>query len=90
MPSVYAKVEAIVNELGGRLWYERRGREGVSWFVSLPGYHAKECPSDGKGGVPLLDALYQPKNPKPKGHADYTNTPLPDARDRLISMVKES
>lgn len=86
MPSVYAKVESIVNELGGRLWHERTGN-GVTWFVSLPGFDAKQCPSDGKGGVPLLDVLYEPKIADPQVHSDYSNTLRVDARERLLSMV---
>ncbi len=89
MPSAYQGLVDIVASLGGQMVHVRRGQPpGGRWIVSLKGFADRPFDCDGKGGAPELDRLYVPKVPNPTTYRDYSHTLLPDARERLLAMLR--
>ncbi|MBL8762973.1 MAG: hypothetical protein JNM07_01725 [Phycisphaerae bacterium] len=84
----YEELQAIVEELGGEMRYEKAGRpQGGTWIVSLPGHAEKFFNSNG-AGFPPLDRLYVPSRAAPSHYRDYSNELLPDAPEQWISMLR--
>jgi hypothetical protein len=84
----YDLVRTMVEEHGGKMWYERKGQPaGGAWMISYQGYE-KAFPTVGHL-FPGLDDLHVPKVQFPKSWDDFKNELLPDAWEKLVDALKQ-
>lgn len=82
----YEELQAIVEQEGGQMQFERKGRaQGGAWVVTLRG-KVTVFQSNGSG-FPPMDKLYIPKVPEPSHYTDYTTKLVEGAQEKWIGML---
>jgi hypothetical protein len=69
--------------------YERQGHRYGAWVIRL-GESSVTIEAEGNRSFPKLDRLYLPRVPEPQHWDDYLNQLVPDAEERLLSMLRIS
>lgn len=82
----YEELQAIVEQEGGQMVYEKAGHgQGGAWVVTLGG-KTSVFPSNG-AGFPAMDRLYVPMVTEPSHYRDYSDDLIVDAREKWLSML---
>jgi len=84
---VYDLVRTMVEEHGGKMWFQRKGQpQGGAWIIEYQGYR-KEFPTCDHI-FPGIDDLYVPKTQFPVTWDDYKNELIENAWEKLLKDLK--
>jgi len=83
----YDTIRTMIERLGGTMEYHRKGYRYGAWIIRIDGKKA-EALATGNRSFPDLDGLHIPKHSNPKHWDDYSTDLLPDAEQRLRSMLR--
>ena len=83
----YGDLRDIIERRGGSMQYEREGYRHGAWIISLAGKRAV-IEASGNRSFPELDRLYQTSKPNPREWDDYDGPLLPDAEEKLLSLLR--
>jgi 16S rRNA C967 or C1407 C5-methylase (RsmB/RsmF family) len=83
----YGAIRDIVERLGGTMTYKREGFRHGAWVISM---RKKQATVEARGNqsFPELDRLYVPLGPNPTTWNDYSSELVPDAKQRLLSLLR--
>ncbi|HOT91652.1 MAG TPA: hypothetical protein PLJ78_04840 [Anaerolineae bacterium] len=82
----YELIRALVERLGGSMYYERKGHRYGAWVIRIDESNVT-IESSGNRSFPELDRLYVPRVPNPRHWDDYLDELVPDAEARLLSLL---
>ncbi len=83
----YDLIRQLVERNGGSMRYERQGFRFGAWIITI-GDKCKIIEAGGNQSNPELDQLYVPNVKDPKNWNDYEEQLIPNAEDRLLTMLK--
>lgn len=82
----YGLVRSIIERHGGSMNYEREGYRHGAWVISI-GDNIITFEAGGNRSFPDLDKLYIPRVPNPRHWDDFVNKLVPDAEEKLLSLL---
>jgi hypothetical protein len=83
----YDNVRTLIEELGGTMVYQRRGYRWGAWIITI-GDKQITLPASGDRSFPEIDSLHVSQCANPKHWDDYSKELLPDAKRRLLRLLK--
>jgi hypothetical protein len=85
---VYEEIRSLVEDLKGKMHFERAGYQWGAWIIRLNGKQ-RVIRSNGSG-YPELDRLYELKpNANPNDWRSYTDVLRPGAKDQLLELLSQ-
>lgn len=82
----YDAVRTMVEGHGGTMVYEHEGYRHGAWVVRI-GDQSVIFEASGNQWFPFLDELHVPLRRYPKHYGDYSGDLVPDAEERLLSLL---